>query len=142
MDDVLVGSLMSAPVRTVTADERVRTAAETMIGHGISSVVVVDGDNQPEGILTSTDYVQIAADDAAAGETAVRAYMTTDLITTTANERVADVAQTMMSRGVHHVPVVDDSTGVVGMITTKDFAAYLSEARAPSAPGPAGRNGE
>jgi CBS domain-containing protein len=62
--------------------------------------------------------------------------MTTDLTTTTANDPVADVAETMMSRGVHHVPVVDDTEGVVGMITTKDFAAYLSEARAPSPPRP------
>lgn len=135
MDDVLVGSLMTSPVQTVTPDETARNAAQTMVDHAISSVVVVDADNHLEGILTSTDYVHIAADDATAGETPVSTYMTTTVTTATVSDRVADVAETMMDGGVHHVPVVDDAEGVVGMITTKDFAAYLSAARAPSPPG-------
>lgn len=135
MDDVLVGSLMSSPVRTVTPDETVRDAARTMVDHDISSVVVVGEDNHVEGILTSTDYVRIAADDAPAGDTPVSTYMTAPVTTATAHDQVADVAETMMDRSVHHVPVVDDTEGVIGMITTKDFAAYLSEARAPSPPG-------
>jgi CBS domain-containing protein len=135
MDDVLVGSLMTSPVRTVTPDETAGNAAQTMVDHAISSVVAVDDDNHLEGILTSTDYVHIAADDATAGDTPVSTYMTTTVTTATVNDRVADVAETMMDEGVHHVPVVDDAEGVVGMITTKDFATYLSEARAPSPPG-------
>jgi CBS domain-containing protein len=134
MDDVHVGRLMSAPVTTVTPDEPVRDAAQSMVDHEISSVVVVDDENHLEGILTSTDYVHIAADDATAGETPVSTYMSTQVTTATANDPIADVAETMMDEGVHHVPVVDDTEGVVGMITTKDFAAYLSEARAPSPP--------
>lgn len=133
MDDVLVGSLMSAPVRTVTPAESVGTAARTMIEHDISSVVVVDDDNEAAGILTSTDYVHIVADDASAA-TDVSAYMTTEVITATVNDPVADVAETMVDRGVHHVPVVDDAAGVVGMIATTDFAAYVSNARTPSPP--------
>lgn len=133
MDDVLVGSLMSTPLRTVTPEVSVQTAAQTMIDHGISSVVVVD-DDQPIGILTSTDYVRIAADGADATDTEVTAYMTTALTTATANDAVATVAEVMMDEGVHHVPVVDDTEGAVGMITTKDFAAYLSAERAPSPP--------
>ncbi len=105
-----------------------------MTDHGISSVVVVDGDNRLEGILTSTDYVRIAADGADVTETTAEAYMTTDVVSTSVNEPVHEVAETMMARGVHHVPVADEDEGVVGMITTKDFAAYLSEARAPSPP--------
>jgi len=136
MDDVLVGSLMSSPVRTVRPDESVRDAAQVMIDRDISSVVVVDGDNQPVGILTSTDCVHVAADGAATDETPVSAYASADLVATTASVPVGEVAETMMADGVHHVPVVDEDEGAVGMITTKDFAAYLSEARAPSPPRP------
>lgn len=134
MDDVLVGSLMSAPVRTVTPDVSVQTAAETMRDHEISSVVVVDEENQPAGILTSTDCVHVVADDAPATETDVKAYTSENVVTTSVNEAVAEVAETMMDNSVHHVPVVDDEEGVVGMITTKDFAAYLSPTSAPSPP--------
>ncbi|WP_123538764.1 CBS domain-containing protein [Halosimplex salinum] len=136
MEDTLVGSLMSSPVRTVTPDTDVQTAAQPMIDHGISSVVVVDDDNRLEGILTSTDYVRIAADGVDVTATSAAEYMATDLVSTSVDEPVHEVAETMMRRGVHHVPVADEVEGVVGMITTKDFAAYLSEARALSPPRP------
>jgi len=135
MDDVHVGRLMSSPVQTVTPDQSVKEAAQKMHDHDINSVVVVDDDNRLQGILTSTDYVYMAADDAPAGDTPVSEYMTGAVTTTTVNDRVNDVAETMMENGVHHVPVVDDTEGVVGMITTKDFTAYLSDERSPSPPG-------
>lgn len=59
--------------------------------------------------------------------------MTTDVVTTTANDSVYEVAQTMLDHGFHHVPVVDDTEGVVGIITTTDFTAYLSETGAADA---------
>lgn len=125
--DVFVGRLMSSPVRSVTPEAPVRDAAEKLIAHDIGSLVVVDEDNHLQGILTSTDFVRIAADGASAGETTVEEYMTTDVITATANDAVRDIADTMVERGFHHVPVVDDEEGVIGMITTTDLAAYLSQ---------------
>lgn len=125
--DVFVGRLMSSPVRSVTPDAPVRDAAETLIEHDIGSLVVVDTDNHLEGILTSTDFVRITADAAAVEETTVAAYMTTDVITATANDDIRDVADTMVERGFHHVPVVDDEEGVIGILTTTDLTAYLSQ---------------
>jgi CBS domain-containing protein len=132
MDDVLAGSLMSAPVRTVSPDTTVQQAAQVMLDHDISSVVVVDDDNHVAGIFTSTDCVRISAAADSTAETTVEGYMSTEVTTTTATEPVTDVAETMMARGVHHVPVSDDTEGVVGMITTKDLAAYLSGTWTPS----------
>jgi CBS domain-containing protein len=128
--DVFVGRLMSSPVRSVTPDAPVRNAAAKLIAHDIGSLVVVDDDNHLQGILTSTDFVRITADGASAGETTVEEYMTTDVITATANDAVRDVADTVVKQGFHHVPVVDDEEGVIGMITTTDLAAYLSQTEA------------
>jgi len=132
MEDVLVGSLMSSPVVTVSPDVTVQAAAQRMTEQEISSVVVVDAANELKGILTSTDYVHIAADGVDATTTTVAEYMSTAVVATSVNTPVHEVAERMMQRGVHHMPVTDDVEGVVGMITTKDFAAYLSEARAPT----------
>ena len=38
----------------------------------------------------------------------------------------------MIEGGFHHVPVVSDSDGVIGMITTSDLTAYLSHVQTPS----------
>lgn len=134
MDDVLVGSLMSSPVRTVTADASLRAAARTMTDRDISSVVVVDDANRPVGILTATDCVRALAEDVDATDASVSTYGSGDPVTTTVNESVSVAAETMLEHNVHHLPVVDDTEGTIGMITTTDFAAYLSESRAPRPP--------
>ncbi len=138
MDDIFVGRLMSSPVTTVAADTPAETAAQLMLDEGISSVVVVDEDNQLEGILTSTDFVAVAAEGESAVDASVAEFMSTDLVTTTANESIEAVATRLIEHGTHHLPVVDETEGVVGMVTTTDLTAYLSgigetdPARAPA----------
>lgn len=126
MDDIFVGNLMTTPVKTVSAGTPAKEAASQMLEEGISSVVVVDGENRLEGILTSTDFVAIAAAEGSADAFSVADYMTTDVVTTTANESIESVADQLIEHGIHHVPVVDDREGVVGMMTTTDLTAYLS----------------
>jgi len=126
MDDIFVGSLMTSPVTTVSADTPAKEAATLMLEGGISSVVVVDETDQLVGILTSTDFVAIAADDESAAAFSVADHMTTDVVTTTVQATVEDVADLLIEHGIHHVPVVDDTEGVVGMVTTTDLTAYLA----------------
>ncbi len=130
MTDIFVGRLMSSPVESVRPDTPVQAAATTLLDRDIGSVVVVE-DGEFRGILTTTDFVQITADgDAAAGAT-VSEYMTTDVVTVTANASITDVADLMVEHGFHHVPVVDDETGVIGMVTSADLTAYLSHLDSP-----------
>lgn len=126
MDDVFIANLMSSPVTTVGADTPAKGAAEQMLDEGIGSVVVVDENNHVEGILTSTDFVAIAAADQSAAEFSVADYMTRDVITTTADASITEIADILIEHGIHHAPVVDDTEGVIGMVTTTDLTAYLS----------------
>jgi len=124
---------MSSPVESVTPETPVQQAATTLLDLDIGSVVVVDDTNDLAGILTTTDFVQIAADRAETDTATVADYMTTDVVTVTANESIRSVAKTMDENGFHHVPVVDDETGVIGMLTTADLTAYLSHLESPPA---------
>ncbi|WP_136590539.1 CBS domain-containing protein [Salinigranum halophilum] len=126
MEDIFVGRLMSAPVETVRPNATLGEAAAQLLEHNIGSVVVVDDDGHLEGILTATDFVRLAAEDAVASDVRVDEYMSTDVVTTTANDPITDVADTMIDNRFHHVPVVDDEEGVVGIITTTDLTAYVS----------------
>lgn len=132
MDDIFVGRLMSSPVRTVSPDTPVRTAAQELTENGIGSVVVVDGGNDLEGILTGTDFVRIVAEGHGTSDGTVEDYMTTDVITATASESLRDVADTMIEHGFHHVPVTEPTEGVIGMISTTDLTAYISHAQSPT----------
>ena len=134
MDDVFVGRIMSSPVTTVAADANAKAVAKRMLDENISSVVVVDADGALLGILTSTDFVEIAAE---GGDTAgldVSEFMTTGLVTVTANDPVEAAASVMLDHSVHHLPVVDETEGVVGMLTTTDMTAYVSGIEQSSAP--------
>lgn len=132
MADVFVGRLMSSPVRTVSAETPIQEAARKMSENGIGSVIVVGDGNELEGILTATDFVRLGADGRSAAETPVSEYMSTDIITTAANDDIRDVADLMIDHGFHHVPVVDETEGVVGIVTTTDLTAYLSHIETPS----------
>ena len=126
MEDIFVGRLMSAPVETVRPHASLSEAAAQLLEHNIGSVVVVDEAGHLEGILTATDFVRLAGNDAVASEVTVAEYMSTDVITATANDPITSVADTMIDNRFHHVPVVDEAEGVVGIITTTDLTAYVS----------------
>ena len=133
MDDIFVGRVMSTDLRTVGPDTLVEDAAEQMLEEGVGSVLVVDESNHLEGILTTTDFVRIVANSQPKAQTTVTRYMSTDVITTTAGTPIHEVAEVMLDAGIHHVPVVDDEEGVIGIVTTTDLAAYLSHVEPPKA---------
>src|SRR6056297_879948 len=133
MDDIFVGQLMSDDLYTATKDTLVEDAAETMLSNGVSSLVVVDDDGHLEGILTTTDFVDIVAKSKPKAETTVERYMTTDVRTAAVGDSIQGVADAMMEHGFHHMPVVDSEDGtVVGLISTADLTAYISTVQTPS----------
>ena len=132
MEDIFVARVMSTSLHTVSPNALVEDAAQKMLDNGIGSVIVVDEENHLEGILTTTDFVEIVAEQKPKDQTPVSKYMTTDVVTTTAQESIRDVADVMVEHGFHHAPVVDEDEGVIGMITTSDLAGYLSRVQSPS----------
>jgi len=63
MDRPSVGHPMSSPVQTVTPETPIHEAAGTMLDRDIGSLVVVDEDDRPEGILTTTDLTAYLSPD-------------------------------------------------------------------------------
>jgi CBS domain-containing protein len=132
MDDIFVGRLMSSDVVTVTADTPVEDAAETLLTENIGSVVVTDKDGLLRGILTSTDFVQIVAEQQPKDTTAVEEYMTTEVVPVSAQDSIRDAADRLITYDIHHLPVVDKEDHVIGMLSTTDLTAYISEVTQPT----------
>jgi len=132
MDDIFVARLMSSDLESVGPDTLVEDAATQMQENKVGSLVVVDEDNQLLGILTTTDFVDIVAKSKPKAQTTVERYMTTDVITTSAQTSIVDAADLMVEHRIHHLPVVDDDEGVIGMISTTDLAGYISSVQTPS----------
>ncbi|MFW5895818.1 MAG: CBS domain-containing protein [archaeon] len=131
-DDLFVGRLMSTDVKTVSPETLVEEAADVMLENVIGSVVVVDERGDLEGILTRTDFVAIVAGQKPKDQTPVKEYMTHDVLTAKAGDSLQEVADRMVEAGIHHMPVVDEEEGLIGMITTSDLTSYLSTVQTPS----------
>ncbi len=132
MEDIFVARLMSSGVVSVNPDTYVEDAAETLLDKQIGSLVVVDGNNQLEGILTSTDFVRIVRDSKPKAKTTVERYMTDQVVTVEAQDSIREAADKMITYNIHHLPVVDDEEGVIGMLSTTDLTAYLSDVEEPT----------
>lgn len=126
MEDVFIARVMSSAVTTVREDTTVEEAATLMLEEGIGSLVVVDGDDELAGILTTTDFVRIVAERQPKDESTVGEFMATDVETASAQDLVTDAARRLVEHGIHHLPVVDDDDHVIGIVTTTDLTAYVS----------------
>ncbi|WP_424016408.1 cyclic nucleotide-binding/CBS domain-containing protein [Halorientalis pallida] len=125
MTETAVSEIMTTPVLTVAPDETLSDAAWAMRDTEIKSVAVIDADCDPVGILTSTDFVQVAADDADPTETTVEERMTAPVETVTPDTTVSEASAHLLDSGFNHIPVVDDD--VVGMLTTTDILRHTAE---------------
>jgi CBS domain-containing protein len=124
MTETPVSEIMTTPVLTVAPDETLSDAAWAMRDTEIKSVAVIDADCDPVGILTSTDFVQLAADGVDPSETTVEECMTTSVETTAPDTTVSAAAAHLLDSGFNHVPVVDGD--VVGILTTTDILEHTT----------------
>jgi CBS domain-containing protein len=132
MEDIFVGRLMTPDVVTVDPETHIERAAEILLEERIGSLVVVDEENQPVGILTNTDFVRVVADGDPGDDTTVRGHMSREVVTVGVQDDIQTAADCLITYDVHHLPVVDDTEGVVGILSTTDLTAYLSDTRAPT----------
>ncbi len=111
--------LVSNEPIVVTPQTSIAAAARQMSEHGVSSLLVNDGDHLC-GIVTDRDLrnrvLALGRDPAEP----VSAIMTTDPLTLDAASPVLEGILAMAGRGIHHLPLTRDQQ-VVGMVTTRDL---------------------
>ncbi len=132
MEETTVTELMTSPVLTVSPDATLEEVASGMTDLGIKSVVVIDDDCAPAGILTSTDFVRAARDGRTPADTAVEEYIATDVLTADPEEPAPAAAARMRTNDISHLPVLKDGS-VVGILTSTDLAAHLADRQPPTA---------
>ncbi len=110
-------------VVTIGPDADVREAIELLARHNIGALVVHDG--AIHGIVSERDLVRNAAGDLsrlAAGK--VRDVMTPDVITVGPDAKIHEVMQTMTSRRIRHLPIVEGDQ-LRGIVSIGDVVSAL-----------------
>ncbi|SDJ89209.1 IMP dehydrogenase [Halovenus aranensis] len=116
-ETVLVREVMSTPLETIPATESVQTAAERMRDHDISGLFVPGPD---AGIVTTTDIVDVVAAGDDPAKVTVGDVMTAPVERVTTEVELNEAAEMMTTYGIKHLPVVDNQSDYVGMVSSTD----------------------
>lgn len=102
-----VRELVRRPPVTCPPELTIAEAARRMQAYGVGSVVVVDGDGRPVGIVTDRDLrAKVVAGGVPSGE-AVARIMSAPLETVSPETPAIEALLTMLRLNIHHLPVVD-----------------------------------
>jgi CBS domain-containing protein len=114
-----MGELVRREPVVVTPDTTIAAAARQMSEHGVSSLLVNEGD-AVRGIVTDRDLRNRVLAKGLDPLQSVAAIMSTDLVTQDASRPVLEGIITMAGRGIHHLPLTRGGH-VIGMLTTRDL---------------------
>jgi len=123
-----VGEIANKEAITVTDGATIQEAAQVMSQHRISSVVIVDGNNLPVGLVTDRDLGEkVVAKGRNPGET-VRNIMSLPLIRVDAKDFCFEAVLKMLKYNVHHLLVIKD--GALRSVVT-DHDLLLLQGKSP-----------
>ena len=127
MNDTPVERLMSTDLTTIERGATAVDAAKEMLATGVGSILVVEPDGTLAGLITTTDFVGLVRDNDPKDRTRVEAFMTTEVVTVSRDDTVAELAEPT-AHGYTHLPVTDGDDRPIGMVSTTDLTAHLSRA--------------
>jgi CBS domain-containing protein len=112
---------------TCLASDTVTAAAIKMREGHVGSLVVVDEQYKPIGILTDRDVVcRVVADQRSPDATRVGEVMSFDLQVAHATDKVDQALFAMQSKGVRRLPLVDVEGRLAGIVSLDDMLVLLS----------------
>jgi len=118
-----VNDVMSSPVITVFESESVEAVAKLMDEHKIGSIVVVDDESHPVGIITERDIaIRVAAKSLLAREVTAKSVMSFPLVTIEPMADIKTVAAIMQREAISRL-IVMDKEEMAGIISDRDVVA-------------------
>jgi len=102
--------------------------ASIMVSKKISSVIVIDKENRPLGIITERDLVKrICLKNLNSKDVLIEDIMTSPLITIMTYDSVDTASRIMVSNKIKRLAVLEADDRIVGMISVSDINKHLSK---------------
>ena len=122
-----VSEIMTTGIETIGLEDNAQEAAKKMNHKNVSSLVVVDKDDQAVGIVTERDLVrEVCVQDASSNQHIIKNIMSSPIVTIDPNSSVETAANVMMQNKVRHLVVVNEKK-TLGIITATNFINYLNQ---------------
>jgi CBS domain-containing protein len=108
---------MNKDPATVSQDASVFKAVTIMKDKDADYIIIIES-GRPLGIFTETDLLKkVVARKKNPSETKIKDVMTSPIETIHKNSQYADVLNTMKEKNYRHVPVVDEFSKLIGVVT-------------------------
>lgn len=123
-----IGKICQREVHLADIGESALAAAQRMREHNVGTLLVLDEEHKPVGILTDRDLVlRVMAVGLAPDRTRVVDVMTAHPRTVSESTPIEDVVAAMRGLGVRRVPVVAADGRLAGVVSLDDVLALLAE---------------
>src|SRR2546430_12497763 len=125
-----ISNIMGQKLETIEEMASAQEAAKKMKDKNISSLIVVDRNGKPQGLVTERDLVRkVCINDGPAATVTNKQIMSSPLITIDSISSPSVAADMMLQNNVRHLLVVnnDDKSSLnkpIGIITPRDFTRY------------------
>ena len=134
MMTITVRDLMRKKVDTIEGTASIQETAKKMKDKKVSSLLVLDIDGKPIGLVTERDLVRkVCINDVRTSEVTNKSIMSAPLITIDSKSSPSSAVDMMLRCNVRHLLVIDDSSveinKPIGMITPLDFTKYQEYTR-------------
>jgi CBS domain-containing protein len=120
--------IMRKKLETIEEMASVQEAAKKMKDKDVSSLLVVDTNGKPQGLVTERDLARkVCINDVHTSTVTNKEIMSFPLITINATSSPSMAADMMLQNNVRHLLVVDDKDNAnkpVSIITPRDFTRY------------------
>lgn len=114
-------------VYSVHPDSTVYEALKVLVDKNVGALVVLDKDKFL-GIFSERDYARrVILKGRASKETTIREIMTEHPITVTEDETIENCMCKMTDKRIRHLPVVDDESRLIGVISIGDVVKYIMD---------------
>jgi CBS domain-containing protein len=118
--EVMTNEIACVDTKSTAAD-----AARKMKDQNTGTVIVVDGSNV-KGIVTDRQItVRAVAEQKDPRSTPISDIMTKDIVGCSENDDIFDALKTMGENKVRRLPVVNDSSQLVGIVSVSDIAREM-----------------
>ncbi|MCS7123754.1 MAG: CBS domain-containing protein [Candidatus Aenigmarchaeota archaeon] len=117
---IKISSCYSKNLITINGNEDVKKAAELMLENKISSLIVVDSNNNIIGIITKTDLIKALSND----QRKVKDFATKKVITVEPSNSLLHAKELMIKNNIKRLPVLKEEK-VVGIITERDISIAM-----------------
>lgn len=127
-----IKEVMSPEVFVVQENEQVGHARNLMLSHGISKLIVVDGQEKPVGMVTEKDLTRKLKGNGPQWKNrpidkiSIKRVMSTNPIIANPNDEIHIAIELLIKNKIGSIPIVDEE-GIVGIITKTDLMKVYTD---------------